>query len=786
MKSNPDPRPTNVDLADWEPRVRELARRLVRDPNLAEDILQEVYLLAMERPPRSARRGSGLWAWLRAVTRTVARQHFRSERRRKRREHAVARPEGTVGLFDDLCGAECARRVGRTVDGLPAPYGDTLRLRLFEGLEPREIARIQGVAGPAVRMRLTRGLRMLQERLAEARPGDGSRDGRGELWAGFLGLPSLGRVLGGRTPASPTHPRAWAALAVPVFAALALLLTPVAGGRDMTGDRSPVGAQGDLGSAVLGVEAPTHWGRPRPGSVRRAASPEFQKAIGEESEAIRAPADSSTPDRRGHAFWADGRPVRGIELEVVGVDCESCSRGGACPSHRLRTDEFGAFGLPPVAPSGVLAWVRSCDPGAVTVLAGAVTEEWGSEPLAVVLDRGARLDGHVGDSNGLPVSRAPIRWSPSEGVRVPCGVALGLSRPLSAETRTDEAGRFSFERIPRNVPGVLEVERPGLDPIEIPIDPGPTVSVVVEAPSVDSSTASEASVEVPSILRGRVVDGRGRPLAGAYVLHGTLCHGFRRDGEVWSSEGARSTPPAPFPDPWRSDDQGRFQLENPKKIRATNSTEVWVVDPSSLLSRRVALDRGGAELTFVLDRDADCLDVAGSVRGPGGDPVRDARVWALTSTTSILEAGVVSRRRQVMRQPVAVDAEGRFRIEGVSAGAEIHIEAPGRSPQRLAVAPLVEVVLPRLRNLHLVDAPRSVATAGFLDHERRPIPADLRLVEALGRVPFVGGSTGVLRIPETATWVRYFDLRGVVLGESRLELAVGAGGIEQIPVGFTH
>ena len=49
-----------------------LAARLVRDPERAADVVQDTWLVALERPPRG--RGAALRRWLGAVARNLARR----------------------------------------------------------------------------------------------------------------------------------------------------------------------------------------------------------------------------------------------------------------------------------------------------------------------------------------------------------------------------------------------------------------------------------------------------------------------------------------------------------------------------------------------------------------------------------------------------------------------------------------------------------------------------------------------------------------------------------------
>src|SRR5262249_60113810 len=87
----PDPLPLQPDrLLEHAGWVRSLARRLVRDAAAADDLAQQTFAAAIERPPspdRPVRR------WLAAVLRNFARQARRTESRRLARERVAARAE---------------------------------------------------------------------------------------------------------------------------------------------------------------------------------------------------------------------------------------------------------------------------------------------------------------------------------------------------------------------------------------------------------------------------------------------------------------------------------------------------------------------------------------------------------------------------------------------------------------------------------------------------------------------------------------------------------------------
>ena len=78
--------------------VRRLARALVHDPALADDVAQEAWIVAAEKAPDEDR---PLRPWLARVVMTLARTRRRGELRRGLRERA-ADVERTVPSSDEL------------------------------------------------------------------------------------------------------------------------------------------------------------------------------------------------------------------------------------------------------------------------------------------------------------------------------------------------------------------------------------------------------------------------------------------------------------------------------------------------------------------------------------------------------------------------------------------------------------------------------------------------------------------------------------------------------------
>src|SRR5512138_1347391 len=172
---------------EWVSRV---AAALTKDEHLAADLEQDVWLEALERPPRV--RGS-LRGWLAAALRHDLFDRRRADARRVRREEAVARPEGATAA-DLVESAEAHRRVVNAVMDLAEPYRSTVLLRWYEDLRPAAIAARQGIPVETVRTRLRRAVQQLRERFDAESGGDRS------AWTLALlplvrGVPSAGHAV---------------------------------------------------------------------------------------------------------------------------------------------------------------------------------------------------------------------------------------------------------------------------------------------------------------------------------------------------------------------------------------------------------------------------------------------------------------------------------------------------------------------------------------------------------------------------------------------------------------
>lgn len=145
--------------------LRALARRLVEDQHLAEDLAQDTWLAALRH---SAGATFLKRAWLGTVAKNFALQTLRGSARRLAREEAVARSivqEGADATLDEFS----AQRLRAALDRLHEPYRTAIRLRFFDDLPPSLIAERLQVPVETVRTRLKRALSILRRDVLAAR-----------------------------------------------------------------------------------------------------------------------------------------------------------------------------------------------------------------------------------------------------------------------------------------------------------------------------------------------------------------------------------------------------------------------------------------------------------------------------------------------------------------------------------------------------------------------------------------------------------------------------------------
>lgn len=292
------------------PFLRGLATRLVTDGSQADDLVQQAYLTALEKPPRE--QGS-LRAWLASVTRNLALERGRRSSRVRAWERAAARQEATPSTVEIVEREAVRRHVVEAVLDLDEPYRAAILLRYYEDLPPRTIARRLELPVETVRTHIKRGLARLQSALDTRHGGEpGSWLAAlaplafsGKASAGFSAR-SLGRLLDSLSIFG--SPAQAAAVVVMLLSATAATLWWIDAQRESV--------QGDRASAALSA----------PASLLNGVDPAAIAANDDNDRDLRTaagPAEAMVPDRppfiTGRLTADDGRPWAHTEVAVSGV-----------------------------------------------------------------------------------------------------------------------------------------------------------------------------------------------------------------------------------------------------------------------------------------------------------------------------------------------------------------------------------------------------------------------------------------------------------------------------------
>jgi RNA polymerase sigma factor (sigma-70 family) len=132
---------------------------LTRNGEIAEDLTAETFERALRQWRRfDPRRGSAR-TWLCQLARTTALDHFRSEKRRQRREQLASTPE----RFEDRLVEGLSPELEAALRRLSAGEREVIALRVLLDLDAESAARLLGISATACTTRLHRALKKLEE-----------------------------------------------------------------------------------------------------------------------------------------------------------------------------------------------------------------------------------------------------------------------------------------------------------------------------------------------------------------------------------------------------------------------------------------------------------------------------------------------------------------------------------------------------------------------------------------------------------------------------------------------
>lgn len=145
--------------------------RVVRDPAIAEDLVQETFLRVWNRVHGlDAERGS-LGAWLLAVARNRAIDYLRSSAGRERRTlelNEAEHPSLYRDMEPDIIASDKTRRVKEAMQKLAPNHRQVMELAYFEGLSQSEMAERMGQPLGTVKTWVRTALKSLRDELGVA------------------------------------------------------------------------------------------------------------------------------------------------------------------------------------------------------------------------------------------------------------------------------------------------------------------------------------------------------------------------------------------------------------------------------------------------------------------------------------------------------------------------------------------------------------------------------------------------------------------------------------------
>lgn len=683
-----DERAKDVDPGELDthrPWLLKLAVAMLRDPALAEDCVQDVFVAALRMGVPRPYADFSLRPWLKRVL--VNRTRKLGDRAALRRHHErrapAERPRERGG--DPLEARELRAELRRALMTLDQRSRNVVLLRHKRDLPPAQIAAYLGVPVKTVNSWLYRAYGKLRERL------DGRFDDLGG-WAPLV-LSTLreseGEGIDPRAHGEAVYRR----------------------GHALGGSRRSLLLAGSAAGAVLLVGALGSWLALRGGARARPAAA-LLAAIGTSggesapvelslrAEAGRAATAAGTPAAdqeqaatnpvREAPTWSgrlvdpDGTPVPGLLLAFVplaesdlryfndranagydGRDELPAHGGGVDPSampSEFHSGADGAFSLPAPAVPG---WIDVLDEEWSLVSSSVALELPPLTDALVQIAPARRVVGRVSRRDGVPLASVRVELRQPEHL---LGNPFASRIAFEPSVLTGDDGVFLFTDAPDLTDALLRFDLDGYEPVELRFEQ-------LAVPPDESVVTLEEEAPHRSIT-GRVVDSLGRPIDGAFL------------SLDWTSTAT-------------SDEEGRFRLKLPAGSADTAAQRAAIirgVAPSFLPIQR-KLERGtGAPLDVELVFDAPALTLEGVVLRADGNPHPNATVWLPSPMAVSLPPG---HRPPVFAEHVmggpqdggslevtVTDAEGRFRLRGLQDRAYVLRVADPETREWFATEPL--------------------------------------------------------------------------------------------------
>jgi len=607
---------------DW---LRRIARRLVKDGESSEDLVQDAWVAALTR-----KRGDR--PWLFGVLRNLRREGTRRSVREADLRAELPLP-GTSPAADDVVSELLLRkRVTAGLLELQEPFRTTLYLRYVQDENLPAIARRTKVAVSTVHQRIHRGLELLRVQL------DAHYGGQRESWA--LGLLSLAQPPGAAAGL-------FGGILMGASAKVVAAMIVVSGGvalvwnsqteapvlsAPLVEEREAVAESEDVSPIEL---------TPTTQEARQPIAVTASEAVVPE-ELVASPLTAWT----GRVIDLEGVPVGGATVTFENARTEA---GASKPT--TQADAMGVFSLSVPASTGDEPKFVCSDDGWITLLRGVPS----SGERVVVVGRTADFAGVVVDDSGAPIPNAELRLS----LRQSLFRDLAIPRPftnldIDRTIKTNASGEFAL-------PGFCGGEHVGmwvtangfaLEAVSLPVHGDTAMRIVLTAPKKEF------------VLRGYVLNTTGNPVVGASVSAGEDIVSTDADGAfelAWSESTMMTTA--------GSEDGGFRLIHDTSVLRAAY--------PGNLPAELIIAELDPAqEIILVLGQES--LTLGGRIVDESGTARPDVIVWVSDLTPFGSQSHETGESRAVWNISVEelnnhsrhgcgtqTDTEGRFELGGL-------------------------------------------------------------------------------------------------------------------------
>ncbi len=664
--------------------VRTLARAMVADEHMAEDLAHDTWAAVVSRPPVGVR---DVRAWLSTILQRRVASYRRGQRKTTQIDSAESfDPESAQGAADDAVQQlEYEHVLHSAVRALKEPYRSTVYLRFHEGLPPRTIAARAGVPVKTVKTRLSRALEKLRATLDEGFRPDGTSGhdwrhalapvGAASLSASKLATSGTAVQLGSSTTPLLFGMKKFIVVAAVLLASAAWLFQRAA--PSDLGIRTEPGAPGQVAlidaEPELAAEELPDLAAPAPSEVIRqdAGAPQAARVAEAENALIIV-----------HVRDENALPIPGRSIVLRTWPFASSGE----PRIVRRTDADGRVAFPGLSASHYLLQDGL----------GKQEEDFTVEPgetrdVSWTVKGDVLVRGRVLDDRGGPIAGAEVWGSASHDDD-------GF---MSLAARTDATGGFMVRCY---AGAVLQATAPGLIP-----SMAQQVQLLPEVdPGVREVTLTLKGRGVT--LTGRVIDANGDPIKAASIIV---------QPDAWPTY---SDSPGAFPRPTAAvtGPDGRFAYasglpmgQHVVVVRAPNfATKVTTV---LVQDRPVEIEvtlHGGVE-------------VSGTVTQADGSPSAQAHVWVSQPTSRWQAYG------NGHGPLVVADDEGRFTLRRVPPGlTAVRARAGWKKGTLTRGAETVEVFEERLSDLQIMLQAGRTISGRIVDLDGAPIEG--RVVTAFG------------------------------------------------------